>query len=185
MGQLLATLREMGLLENAVVVFTSDHGERLGEEHLVPGRISHNGNPSFEEVLQIPLIVAPPRLDDTESLMRTQDIFSLIARIGGVEPELPQDLQPEELYLSEDEYQTYRRGRWKSFVRRSDGASYLVDLVADPKETRDVSRAHPALVEAHRERISVLSKALATARVVRSELTPEYEGRLRALGYLE
>jgi hypothetical protein len=155
------------------------------EQHLVPGRISHGGNPSFEEVLRIPLIVSPPRFDDTESLVRTQDIFRLVARIAGIETEVRPDLEPDELYLSESEWQTYRRGRWKSFKRRSDGVLYLIDLAADPGEGRDASSDRPGIVQEHQERISVLSRTLAAPEAVPSELTPEDEGRLRALGYLE
>ena len=184
-GEILDALEEEGLLDDAIVVVTSDHGERLLEQHLVPGNISHSGNPSFEEVLQIPLIITPPWFDDTESLVRTQDIFTLIARIAGVETELRPDLEPDELYLSESKWQTYRHGRWKSFRRRSDGALYLIDLDADPGEARDTSHEHPMIVQEHRARISVLSRTLAATEAVRSELTPEVEGRLRALGYLE
>ena len=184
-GEVLDVLEEERLLGDAVVIVTSDHGERLFEQHLVPGKISHQGNPSFEEVLQIPLIVTPPWFDDTESLVRTQDIFTLIARIAGVETKLRPDLEPDELYLSESEWQTYRRGRWKSFRRRSDGAVYLIDLAGDPAEARDASRDRPAVVREHQERISILSRSLAATEAPRSELSPDYEGRLRALGYLE
>ena len=184
-GEILDALEERGLLDDAVVILTSDHGERLFERHLVPGKISHQGNPSFEEVLQIPLIISPPWFDDTASIVRTQDIFALIARIAGVETALRPDLEPDELYLSESEWQTYRRGRWKSFRRRSDGALYLIDLAADPAEARDASHDRPGVVREHQERISVLSRTLAATEALRSELSPDYEGRLRALGYLE
>jgi hypothetical protein len=184
-GEVLEELDEEGLLDGAVVIVTSDHGERLLEQHFVQGVFSHGGNPSFEEVLQIPLIIAPPWFDDAASPVRTQDIFSLIERIAGVETKLRPELGPDELYLSEAKWQTYRRGRWKSFLRRSDGAFFLIDLAADPGETRDTSKGHPGVVQEHRERISVLCRTLAATEAERSELSPNDEGRLRALGYLK
>jgi len=84
-GELLATLETQGLIDGSVVILSSDHGERIGEEHLLEGRLEHFGEPSFEEVLRVPLIIAPPRFDDPELLVRSQDLFDIVARIGGAE----------------------------------------------------------------------------------------------------
>ena len=54
-GRILARLDEMGLSENTVVVFTSDHGEWLGE-HLRYGK----GHPGHDCVSRVPLIVRWP-----------------------------------------------------------------------------------------------------------------------------
>ena len=72
-----------------MVVLVSDHGERLRDRHPIAGRPAHYGNPSFEPVLLVPLIVAPPRFDDTRALMRSEDVHRLLLRLAGVggEPE--------------------------------------------------------------------------------------------------
>ena len=93
-GELLATLETQGLIDGSVVILSSDHGERIGEEHLLEGRPEHRGKPSFEEVLRVPLIIAPPRFDDPERLVRSQDLFDIIARIGGAETKVSRDLEP-------------------------------------------------------------------------------------------
>jgi arylsulfatase A-like enzyme len=184
-GDLLAALAERELLEGAVVILTSDHGERLGERHAVPGKPGHTGNPSFQEVLAVPLIVAPATRRDPAVFLRTQDLFGLILEIVGGVAETDADLQADELYLSETEYRTYLHGRWKSAVRRSDGQTLLFDLEADPGEQRDVAGEHPEVAERHRARTDELSERLSARRAVLERLSEDDRERLRALGYLE
>jgi arylsulfatase A-like enzyme len=57
LGRLLATLRARGLLENTIVLVTSDHGEEFAEH----GHWSH-GYSLHREVLHVPLVVAAPGL---------------------------------------------------------------------------------------------------------------------------
>lgn len=52
-GKLLESLRSRGLLENTIVVVTSDHGEMLGEHGLYLHR-----NCLYREVIHVPLIIA-------------------------------------------------------------------------------------------------------------------------------
>ncbi len=184
-GALLEKLEAEHLLEDAVVLFTSDHGERLGERHFVRGEDSHRGNPSFEEVLQVPLIVSPPLFDDASRLVRSQDIYQLIAQVVGVRAEVPQDLEPSELFLSEERWQTYRKGTWKSYMRRANGELQLVDLLADPAESRDIAPENGSVAETHRARIAELAHVLGAPDAHSGELTDEDKMRLRALGYLD
>lgn len=184
-GVLLEALASDGLLEDAVVIFTADHGERLGEEHLVRGREGHWGEPSFQEVLRVPLIVAPPRFEDTGRLIRSEDTFRLITTLAGLDVEESAPLAENELFLSEGPWWTYRQGRWKSFARRDGQASHLVDLGSDPAELYDVAPLHPEIQARHHARIAELVESLGATTAVPEELTPEDEDRLRALGYLE
>jgi arylsulfatase A-like enzyme len=185
LGDLLRSLDTADLLEGSAIIFTSDHGERLGEMHLVRGENSHRGNPSFEEVLQVPLITVPPLLENPDQLMRTQDVFHLITRLAGVGVDAPPELQPGELFLSEARWRTYRRGRWKSFVRRADGSLYLVDLARDAGESRDVSAEYPDVARQHEERMLMLAQELAVRRHGPDQLSEEDQRRLRTLGYID
>jgi arylsulfatase A-like enzyme len=56
--QVLDTLEEQGLLENTLVIFTSDHGE-MGMTH--GGMIQKNFN-AYEETLRVPLVYSSPKL---------------------------------------------------------------------------------------------------------------------------
>jgi arylsulfatase A-like enzyme len=184
-GDLLEELEQRGLLDEAVVIVTSDHGERLNERHAVRGKAGHTGNPSFQEVLEVPLIIAPAIARDASAFLRTADLFFVIQEILGVQSEASPDLAAGELLITETDYRTYLRGRWKSALRRDDGRLHLFDLEGDPGETRDVAAAHPDVVEAHRHRIDELGEALAARRAVVERLSEEDRERLRALGYLE
>ena len=185
LGSLLTHLEEQGLLEDALVVFTADHGEYLGATHPLPPAFRHYGNPSYGSVLRIPFIVSPPTHLDSARLIRTQDMRGLLRELAGL-PGLPAaDIDGDEVLLSEKYYQTYRRGRWKSSHARSRGRMVLYDLENDPGETRDVAAAQPEIVAEHRERVSALTRQLGTSNAADSKLSADDEARLRALGYLE
>ncbi len=185
LGELLSRLEDQGLLEDAVVIFTSDHGEKFSEQHLVAGGAAHKGNPSFEELIRVPLIISPGRYADEIPVRRGQDLFALIARIAGVPVDLESELQPGELFLSEMHWQTYRRGRWKSYRRRKTAELYLADLEEDPGELHNAADRFPAIVARHSERMDSLTRSLAAKRPATSRLTEEDRRRLKALGYLE
>lgn len=60
--QILDTLEEQGLLENTLIIYTSDHGE-MGMTH--GGMIQKNFN-FYEETLRVPLVFSNPKLFPTE-----------------------------------------------------------------------------------------------------------------------
>jgi len=185
-GNLVDLLQDRNLLDGTVVILTGDHGERLGETHWTRGRRGHRGNPSFEEVLEIPLIVWPARFPNPRASMRSQDLFDSLLRLAGLrlEPK-PALLRKDELFLSEMHWQTYRQGRWKSFRNRKDGTFSLIDLENDPEERTDVASRFPAVVRKHTERVEQLVRALGAPSTPKQRLSPEDRQRLEALGYLE
>lgn len=183
-GDLMGALEEEGLLDGTLVVFTSDHGERLGEEHFVEGTPGHNGNPSFDSLLEVPLLVAPPVFEAVDRPVDSQDLHRMLLRVAGVEEAPERRLEPGELYLSELEYQTHRQGRFKLFRERESGAVQLVDLEADPAERHDVAARHPEVVAERTRRIDTLARELGASGVPTLRLSEEDAERLRALGYL-
>ena len=54
LGRLIAALKEQGVYERTLIVFTSDHGEQLGD-HWFYGKAGY-----FEQSFHIPLILRPP-----------------------------------------------------------------------------------------------------------------------------
>jgi arylsulfatase A-like enzyme len=184
-GHLLELLRAYFLIEGAVVVLTSDHGEGLGEEHLLKSGHGHKGDPSFEELLRVPLIISPPVSENPTRFLRGDGVFRLIRRIAGAADREPADLGASELFLSEMWYQTYRSGQWKSFRKRGEDRLRLVDLRSDPGERSDVAALHPEIAAEHARRMDELTERLAARGVPPSARTAEDERRLRALGYLE
>jgi len=186
-ASLLDALEREDLLDGAQVVVTSDHGHRLGEKHVVRGTGGHGGNPSFEELLRVPLIAAPPLATDPERVIRGEDVAGLLAAAAGVDFRPAKELSDGETYVSETFWQTYREGRFKSFRRRDRPAAelILVDLESDPGETTNVAARHPDVAARHRERIAEIAAALAAPRERFRRPPPRYDDKLRALGYVE
>jgi len=86
-GHLLEKMENMNLLENTVVIFTSDHGFYFGEhgifgKHLSPKRFS----PLYKEDVQIPLIIHVPNLKPArrDALVSSADIMPTILELAGV-----------------------------------------------------------------------------------------------------
>ncbi len=187
LGDLVAFLEAEGLLEGSVIVLTSDHGELLGEPHPVRPRGGHLGNPSYEQVLRVPLIVRPAVFDRTDVTIRGDDLMGMLRSIAAGVPTLPARETEPELFVSEALYQTYRLGRFKSVWPRKGGPPALFDLEIDPGETRDVHAEHPEVLALHRERLDALAVGLApgTDAPAPGEIDAEAIERLRVLGYLE
>lgn len=69
-GRLLEALEALGMRENTIIVFTSDHGDYMGEHRLLL-----KGIPAFDGVYRVPLLIAGPgitpgmRIDQVTSLL--------------------------------------------------------------------------------------------------------------------
>jgi arylsulfatase A-like enzyme len=185
-GDLLERLDQRGLRDHTTFIVTSDHGERFDEPHPVRGRPKHLGNPSFESLLRVPLIVSPALFDESSRLVRGQDLMPmLVERLGGQTPPAG-PLEPGEVFLGEWTWQIHRRGSWKVMLSRKGDGAHLFDLRSDPGETRDVAAVNPDKVEAARDRVRVISRALSFAfRGPEPELSAADRERLEALGYVE
>lgn len=55
LGRVIAYLKQTGQYDNTLIVFTSDHGEQLGDHHLL-GKVGY-----FDESYHIPLVIRDPR----------------------------------------------------------------------------------------------------------------------------
>lgn len=85
-GRILDALREEGLAESTIVVFTSDHGNCLGAH----GEISKNN--CFEESVRVPFLVRwpgkiPARRDDL--LLSTPDLYPTLLGLMGFTGAIP------------------------------------------------------------------------------------------------
>lgn len=81
-ADLMAGLQERGVLDDTVVVLTSDHGENLGDHHLFNHRFA-----MWDTLLHVPLVVrypgrvAPGR---TDRPVTTRDLFGTVVDLTGV-----------------------------------------------------------------------------------------------------
>lgn len=82
-GQLLDGLRERGELDDTLVVVTSDHGEHLGENHMLSHKLS-----VYDPLLRVPLVLWNPSLLPQPSRIRhpvqNHDIYGTVLELAGV-----------------------------------------------------------------------------------------------------
>lgn len=83
-GRVLAALEALGLRENTVVVFTSDHGYHMGEHGY------YQKTTLFENADRVPLIVSAPgrtaRGRHTSAMVEMIDFYRTLADLAGVAP---------------------------------------------------------------------------------------------------
>jgi arylsulfatase A-like enzyme len=187
---LLADLRRAGQLENTVVILTSDHGEHLGEAHMLDHQHSLH-----QVLLDVPLVIHyPPRVPpgrETRPVMNF-DLFPTVLELLGVPP--PPGLRSQAVSLLDPQPERRRFAESGAFsgvgvvqVKRahpdfdptpflrtlralvvdskkfrwgSDGRHALYDLESDPLETRDLLPAEPALAVRLEEQLDSLWRSL-------------------------
>ncbi|MDH3745078.1 MAG: sulfatase-like hydrolase/transferase [Acidobacteriota bacterium] len=194
-ASLVSYLRNAGMYDDSLIVFTSDHGEEFGEH----GRVGWHSHSLFDELLHVPLIVKYPdghfAGSTVEGQTRSIDIAPTIAAVVGVEVPpafLGIDLTELASGSSSDlpavsrmdrkatrDIASVRTPSWKLYRGR------LFDLEADPTEQWDTAMNHP-------KRIAELRAVLDTAIKARPRMTaPQVAptGKtlddLKALGYLQ
>ena len=89
-GRILAALREAGLEEDTIVVFTSDHGNCLGCHNQV------SKNVHYEESMRVPFLIRWPgkigrRIDDL--LISTPDVFPTLLDMMGFAADVPDTVE--------------------------------------------------------------------------------------------
>lgn len=159
-GKIIVHLKEKGLYDNTMVIYTSDHGDNLGDHGLF------FKCQMYDSCAKVPLIIKPagsrPKQCRKE-VVNTLDIFATILNIAGADwakaaenPDMESRsievlLSPGEAEWDNETYSIVgakdkalcmiRFGKWK-LVRLAHGpveAVYeLYDMEADPKEMRDV-----------------------------------------------
>ena len=197
-GTLIQELKALGLYDDALFVFTADHGEEFGEH----GGVGH-GRSLYRELLKVPLLIKFPesgfaglRVTD---LVRSMDIgpttlaavgldvpsgflgrslLRLISRAheGGTTgtslPAVSQRLSDEGLASS------MQLDGWKYY----DGK--LFNLENDPGELEDVAAQHPEEVARLKQMLVTVLKQRRPLKTGQAELSTETLEQLRSLGYI-
>jgi arylsulfatase A-like enzyme len=201
-GAFFKRLRRMGVLDQSVVVFTSDHGEEFAEH----GRVGLHGYNLYDEVLHVPLLirrpgVEPQRVDrqvrlidlpltllglmnvEAGHLFEGQDLFA-----EGQEP--AQDLPTFSEMTDETNrhWASLRTGEYKFIGIR--GLQFeLFDLRSDPGEKTNLFGDNPALDSRWQRRLGEqVQSNLAAAPAHHPspvKLDDDVKRQLRALGYIE
>jgi len=176
-ANLLESLETRGQLENTVIILTADHGEHLGEQHMLDHQYS-----LYAPVINVPLAIRyPERIEpgrDARPVMNF-DIFPTVLDLAAIEPPAGLDtrsrtlLDPAAKRVRITEYPAVferpqrevhaKNPTWDPtpFARRlrafheqgykliwgEDGRHELYDVVRDPKEERNLIGEQPELAK--------------------------------------
>lgn len=175
-GRIMEAWKRKGIYDNVLVVFTSDHGELLGDHGLM-----YKGPFFYEGLTRIPMIVRGPGIAKgkrTDALMEHVDIVpTLLGAIGkersyGVQGvsqlEVIQGLKPLARESAMTAYDAHDRGihakclrteRYKLIVFAREAYGELFDLQDDPAESRNLF-FEPAFAEVKQRLMEILIQRL-------------------------
>lgn len=188
LGRLFARMREMNLLENTLILFTSDHGDMLGD-HGMGAKSSF-----FEGSAHVPMIVRPPagswiRSPDAgtqcSALVTLADVMPTVLRFAGVP--LPQTDGRDLLHLADapedrpffglcSHMAAVMVGGYKYCWTARGGGELLFHIAKDPIEQHDLA-GDPAYATEKKQLQARLAEFL-------MQYKPEYakEGKLTPAG---
>ena len=81
-GKIVDALERTGRLENTWVIYTSDHGEMMGEHRMIKKMVF------FDQAVKVPLIIRPPagtKAGQVDDLIQHMDISATIRDIAGAD----------------------------------------------------------------------------------------------------
>lgn len=197
-GELIAELKRLGLYDGSIIVFTSDHGEELGER----GFMGWHSHTLYDELLRIPLLIRFPKGQygglEIRGTMRSVDIaplileklaiarpaqfshFSLATTLARHQvPAAPVLVWRESPPGDSREHDGIVAGP----LKLADGHVY--DRSRDPLEKHDLASAQPALAETLTNQLNALIRERPRPAVHPIVPNPETIEKLRSLGYLQ
>jgi arylsulfatase A-like enzyme len=159
-GKFVDKLRELGLLDNTLLILTSDHGHKLGE-HGLAGKIP---DAMYWELMDAPLMIRHPQGigagKRSDGLVQHQDIAPTILGFLGIEP--PSDLDGKDLMPIVEGKRTKVRdyatcGYSLSVWARDDDyvlicsktgeEAQLFDMGSDPEQRQNIAKDKPKVVK--------------------------------------
>jgi N-acetylglucosamine-6-sulfatase len=163
LGNILQTLERKGVLDDTLVLFTSDHGYFYGEHYL-----AHERRLAYEETIRIPMLIRYPRMFKAgtrpEQFFLSVDVATLCLR-----QELPPEREDFLIEYFSDAvfprirrmgYQAVRTRKWKYIhYRDMAGADELYNLEHDPYEMTNVLNDPRAPRGVMQERLMKLTNA--------------------------
>jgi arylsulfatase A-like enzyme len=185
-GQILATLKEEGIDDNTIVLFTSDNGSAATRGSTKPLR-GHKGQ-TLEGGMRVPTVIRwPAKIKagiEIDELLTSMDVLPTFAKL--INAKLPtstidgKDMMPVLLndentpheYFFYSHWGTLEAVRWKDWkLRIIEGKEELYNLKIDIAESRDVKDEHLQIVKR-------LKKAM-------GNFNREMEKNARPIGHVE
>jgi arylsulfatase A-like enzyme len=165
LGLLFARMREMGLLENTWIIFTSDHGDMMGDHGLFAKSVF------FEGSAHVPMIVRPPVRSWTKdplqgkrcnTLVTLADVMPTIMDIAGITSTGEEAVKMDGSNMLNfvdtntkdrtfygncgDTFFAVMKDGFKYTWARQGDSDLLFNMNEDPQERHDLAGANPKLV---------------------------------------
>lgn len=152
MRLVIGTLREEGLLDDTIIMFTSDHGDMLGDHGLWAKRLY------YEASANIPMLVMPAKGDRTvpagtvsDRLVGWRDVMPTLLGMAGLE--VPDTVEGLSMFDADERPYLYgecgqgakssrmiRSGDYKLIYYPSGNRIQLFNVAADPREMHDLAQ---------------------------------------------
>lgn len=199
LAKLFKALKELGLSKNTIIIFTSDHGEGMGEHNQYFCHTIY----LYDYLIHIPLIIKHPSQDIKKHYIkqqvRTIDIAPTILDFAGIKKPLSmqgESLKP--LILGEKvNFPKFSFGKWldKSYIRtegwkliyNASNENYeLYNLKKDPQEVDNlVNREIKMFNFLKRILLKHMASVSSDEKVKRVNISEEDKRLLRSLGYAQ
>ena len=130
-GQLVDYLRDIDILDNTLLIITSDHGEEFGEHQLANHFLG-----LYDTLLHVPLIIRYPGSSETgvriEEQVQLTDIFPTILDVTGIiwsgEEQLQGHSLVKDMEQTESEFAIAREGLYFSALQNISSAGFGTDV---------------------------------------------------------
>lgn len=170
LGEVFATMKELGMYDDTTIIYTSDHGENCGEHGLFYKQCAYDSSAAVPLIVKGPDIAAGHTVDTPVSLV---DLYPTLLEMYGLDveedrpgkswiPFLKGGNTYEREYVFAEYHGNFFRDSWYMLVK--DGYKYiyyvngcpsLFDLHSDPRELCDLAKD-----PAYKERLEGFEKLL-------------------------
>ena len=195
-GELVNGLRERSLMDNTLLIITSDHGEQFGEHKLMEHR-----NSLYEELVRIPLLFYYPGQFSPSAVPVAISLCDVpVTILDLLQIQAPEDVQGRSLLplLNGGRYggkvlaewmdlKTILKGGWKYIFSPSQGREELYSISGDPGERVNRLREEEDIREDMKNSLVTWMDSFEPQEVPdrEVEMNESMRERLRALGYID
>lgn len=194
-GEIVKALKEKGMYDNTLIVFTSDHGDMMGDHNHWRKTYPYEGSAAIPMVMKVPaslqtlaekgsVIHQPVELRDIlptflvaagDTVPAEMDGMPMYRLLTDKNPEWRRwiDLEHSTCYNADGDWCALTDGKMKYIWFQRTGTEQLFDLTADPDETRNVIKDRKYAATA-----SEMRQALARHLAERGESWVDADGNL-------
>ncbi len=159
-GRIFETLERRNLLEETLIVFTSDHGDMSGDHNLWRKSYGYDASARIPMAMRWPKgLIAAERGQEMDQPVELRDLLPTFLDAAGTSPSRPIDgrsllglvrskgagwrefidLEHDICYSPSNHWNGMTDGKWKYLFHAMDGEEQLFDLSRDPHELSDLA----------------------------------------------